>query len=1682
MALLKRKAGSEGPLSKVKRSRASSQTRKVSQKPTLEEPAFRRGGAEILTPLEQRQIRNQAFQDALFDDSTDLQPNSVKGLHNEGFPKKSSAELLPVQASRKRKRLRDAEEVGEPRKDVPPNSAPRIEGLSYKKLIPGFLVLGQVTEVGHYDVTLSLPNNLVGYIPLRFVSQRLNSDSHTLKATSPNSNGPSQPDKASRKLRDYVHPGQYLRAVVTPSINTAGLHSSHKKRIELSTLPRQVNASLTQESIPVNSMLQAEVISTEDHGLIMDVGLADPSVKGFVPSKELDPNIELSAIRPGTVMLCMVTSATSNGKVVKLSAAPRRSADFQKSLLPQHLPSVAILLPGAAIEFNPSNITPSGIAGKIMGLVDVTADFIHSGQLLNDSALNRGSSRHKNLRGRIIWVSADTDTRTIAVSLLPHILDLSQAGQTGSGSVHPPTVVPIGTVKEHMRVENVAPDFGLLMDVGVHNLRGFAHISRLCDERVRSISETSGQYKVGSLHRGRVVGYNAMDGLLMLSLEPKILDLPFLGLEDLQPGHKATATVEKLTLQPNGVSNVLVKLTDSIVGLIPEVHFADVPLQLPERRFKIGSRVNVRVLSVDLEKRRVRLTCKKTLLNGDFPVWETCSKLEVGMKSLGTVHSLTSSGAILEFFGPVKGFLPTSEMSDSFIPDPTQHFRVGQVLNVHILALDKALGRLTLTCRNRWNASEVNASLFEHTHIGEKVTGKIVEKLRNEIILELEDPPVKAVLPFGHLLDGSSEQCLSMAMRLRVGQSLQRIMVIGSHRNRNLLKVTSKPLLLEAFDSGRLPQSFQEVSNGADVVGFVKEITAAGVFVRFAGELTGLLPRSQLMGNATSLSDYGLEINTTVSSKVLSLDLKQQRFLLSQRKKSMREVPQSDGSSDVRDSRPLVNPVDGVSGSIEDFSIGKSTQARVTAVKETQLNVELADGVLGRVDVSQIFDSWEDIKDRKWPLGTFRTGQILQVRILGIHDSKNHRYLPVTHSRTTPVFELSALSGTRAEDGVQVPTLDQIPLGSRWLCFVNNVAKDHLWVNLTPNIRGRIHAFNVSNDPSVPCDLGRHFPTGSAIRATVFNVDLEKHWLDLTARERDYAKGGTLDDIEVGERLPAKILHVTDMVVKLRLRESIIGLLHRADVDDDFSRADIRSFKEGTVVTVCVLDIDRERGRVHVSTRPSRILNSKLAVEDQEIVSFPQLHVGNVVRGFVKNVTEHGVYVSLSHSLTAFVRVADLSDDFVKAWGERFKLGQLVKGRLVAIDETLGHIRLSLKKSVLLEGYRPRTTWADLEVGRILSGTVRKVEVFGVFVLFDNSENVSGLCHRSEMADEPVSDARLLYNEGDAVKAKILKIDRLSKRLSLGMKSSYFGDGTSSSALERAGSPEDMQSSMASWQRGDRGLQTLRPDEETAWDRESEEAEKSIVADSPLAAEHEHPGIGLQVEDFDWAAEGDRDNSRNDLAFLEPGLSVKGISRRGHKESTLPVDKTADLDSQSAQSVSSFERLLVSEPSSSFIWLNYISFHLRLGEVDKARDIAERAIGTLATHGRDAGSESFNVWVGFLNLEFTYGDQNSLDRLFKRACEYNDTKAVHKHLASIFIRSGAYEVSMSRSIILSIDANTIYRKPTTTWTLWYKNSPVIRKFGSITEPFCSMSCRLQLELGYYYREPCSPSQQCTMLA
>jgi rRNA biogenesis protein RRP5 len=424
------------------------------------------------------------------------------------------------------------------------------------------------------------------------------------------------------------------------------------------------------------------------------------------------------------------------------------------------------------------------------------------------------------------------------------------------------------------------------------------------------------------------------------------------------------------------------------------------------------------------------------------------------------------------------------------------------------------------------------------------------------------------------------------------------------------------------------------------------------------------------------------------------------------------------------------------------------------------------------------------------------------------------------------------------------------------------------------------------------------------------------------------------------------------------------------------------------------------------------VLSSSLPIRDPEIKSIAQLKVHQVVRGFVKRITDKGLFIRLGPHVDAFVKISNLSDEYIKDWKSAFQVDQLVTGKVISANADMKNAQLILKKSVVEGEYVPLLEFKDIEVGQIVTAKVREVRDFGVFLVVDNSRNVSGLCHVSEIADTRVENVKALFKEGDAVKAKVLEIDMDKRRINFGLKYSYIKGEADDEEDSEDSEDEDEDSDVSDMDVDDedaemRSVKSADEGEEFQDNSEDDEEEKPQASTKATTS-------GLSTSGFDWTgATLDFGNGNaGDESSSEEETTKK---KKKHKKAAIQEDRTGDLDAHGPQSVADFERLLLGQPNSAELWVRYMVFQRELNEIEKARQIARRALTVMNPREE---KERLDVWTALLHLENGACSDDTIEETFKEACQHNDAREVHERMIKIYISSGKLDVSVVPNLLI----------------------------------------------------------------
>jgi rRNA biogenesis protein RRP5 len=1358
-------------------------------------------------------------------------------------------------------------------------------------------------------------------------------------------------------------------------------------------------------------MIQASVVSNEDHGLVMDLGLGDANLKGFLNKGELGPNVQHAKVQEGTVFMCLVTGLNSDGRIVKLSADHTKAGNLTKGNTLTEAPTIDVFLPGTAVDMLVAETTSTTITGKILGLIDATADAYHSGATEKGGDVSQKYKIGSKVKARVMFTCPDSEPRKVGVSLLEHVVGLSTRMSGKPKERKPPSdLLPVSTVVETAKVIRVAPSQGAFFDLGVRDVVGFAHISRLSDDKVDVLSEDAGAFKLDSKHRARIISYNPLDGLFQLSLEQKVLDQPFLRIEDIKAGEVVKGKVHKLIADKTGAAAVLVHLADGITGLVPEMHLADVRLQHPERKFREGVPVTARVLYTEPARHQIQLTLKKSLVNSDVKPWTNFSMISEGASGPGILVNVRRNGATVRFYGDVKAWLPVAEMSEAYIEDATRHFTNGQVVNVRVISIDAEERQMLVSCKDPAAVDTNKEAAFNALNSAGVVKGTVIEKSDEIVTLDLGHG-VKGILRIGHLTDGSEKKDISTMKKIRVGGTLEDLVVLTKHGKSRTAIVSNKPSLRKDAQASKLAISIEDLQAGETVNGFVRGILPDKVFVELGNGISGVLFKSQLPEDMLVAPNFGLRKDQSISPRVTHVDPVKGHFWLSMKSESDVDAANT-VTAPTTPAEPFVAPVDPKITSTTDISFGTLATVRIRSVKDTQINVELAENVHGRISVAELFDSWDSIPDKMRPTAHFKGNDKVQARILGRHDARNHRFLPITHrtNNKAPTYELTA-NTDKVKTEADVLSMDKVAPGSTHVAFVNNVADRYVWVNISANVRGRIDFFDLTDDLEKLSAVEKNFPVGSALKVRVKAVDVAAGRLDLTAASTITGKTLTLQDLKVGYVLPARVTKLHDASIVVQINDKIAAPIFLEQLADDYEMAKPSEFKVGDVLRVCVIDVDIPNKKLGLSARPSRVLSSSLPVKDPEIKDRSQLKVHQVVRGFIKHVANNGVYVRLGPHVEAYVRVSHLSDEYIKDWKLAFHVDQLVTGKIISNKEDMRNPQLSLKTSVVQGDYTEPMEFSDLKEGQIVTAKVRHVEDFGVFLVVDNSNNVSGLCHVSQLADTTVDKDKVkeMYKKDDIVKAKVVKVEPKKRKISFTLKYSQVkGDGEDVDMEDASDAELDAESDSE-----DGGI-NLDDDVDMRSVKSAESDDEELADASEDDSDDDAPKTaaqGLSTSGFDWTgATLDFDEQKGGAASDSEDDAPK--KKKKSKKATIKEDRTGDLDAYGPQSVADFERLLLGQPNSAEMWVRYMVFQRELNEIEKARQIARRALATINPREE---KEKLDVWTALLHLENDFASDDAMDAVFKEACQNNDAREMHERMIKIYISSGKIDVSIFRT-------------------------------------------------------------------
>lgn len=258
--------------------------------------------------------------------------------------------------------------------------------------------------------------------------------------------------------------------------------------------------------------------------------------------------------------------------------------------------------------------------------------------------------------------------------------------------------------------------------------------------------------------------------------------------------------------------------------------------------------------------------------------------------------------------------------------------------------------------------------------------------------------------------------------------------------------------------------------------------------------------------------------------------------------------------------------------------------------------------------------------------------------------------------------------------------------------------------------------------------------------------------------EREMKRKDLFEKLDVGTALEGKVKNITPFGAFIDLG-GVDGLLHITDISWGRIQHPSEVLSIGDTIQVMVIGIERDKNRVS--------LGMKQLVPDPWRNITEKYPVNSKTQGKVVSMTDYGAFIELEKGVEGLIHISEMSwTKHIKKPSDILEIGQEIEAVVLHVDPEKQRISLGLKQ------IHP-DPWETIDekypVDSVVEGKVRTITNFGAFVQLE--EGIDGLIHVSDMSwVDRIETPREILKEGMNVSCKVLKIDKDSKKISLGLK------------------------------------------------------------------------------------------------------------------------------------------------------------------------------------------------------------------------------------------------------------------------------------------------------------------------
>jgi small subunit ribosomal protein S1 len=269
-------------------------------------------------------------------------------------------------------------------------------------------------------------------------------------------------------------------------------------------------------------------------------------------------------------------------------------------------------------------------------------------------------------------------------------------------------------------------DYGAFVDLG--GIDGLLHITDMSWKRIKDPSEV---VAVGDEIEVKVLKYDRERRRVSLGLK-QLGEDPWVDIARRYP--EKTRLFGKVTNITDYGS--FVEIESGVEGLVhvSEMDWTNKNVN-PNKVVTIGDEVEVMILDIDEERRRISLGMKQCVPN---PWEEFAQNYQKGDKVRGTIKSITDFGVFIGIDGGIDGLVHLSDLSwNESGEEAVRRYSKGQEIEATVLAIDAERERISLGVKQM--TADPIAQFMADNKRGEQVTGTVREVEARGALIELAD-------------------------------------------------------------------------------------------------------------------------------------------------------------------------------------------------------------------------------------------------------------------------------------------------------------------------------------------------------------------------------------------------------------------------------------------------------------------------------------------------------------------------------------------------------------------------------------------------------------------------------------------------------------------------------------------------------------------------------------------------------------------------------------------------------------------------------------------------------------------------------------------------------------------------------------------------------------------------------